>query len=114
MCDPSAVDGVAFNAAKRSGLDVLTPGWLHDCVEHARILTPRPKHRLHLSRATVERSEGRIDAFGDDHLVDVDSEDLVRLVRGDRVVNAARQRLDRRRRRQPRAGDGGGVRWELR
>jgi hypothetical protein len=90
VCDPSAVDGVAFNAAKRSGLDVLTPGWLHDCVEHARVLTPRPKHRLHLSRSTVERSEGRIDAFGDDHLVDVDLEDLVQLVRGDRVVNAAR------------------------
>ena len=89
VCDPSAVDGVAFNAAKRSGLDVLTPGWLHDCVERGRVLTPRPKHRLHLSRSTVERSEGRIDAFGDDHLVDVDLEDLVRLVRGDRVVNAA-------------------------
>jgi hypothetical protein len=84
------VDGVAFNAAKRSGLDVLTPGWLHDCVEHGRILTPRPKHRLHLSRSTVERSEGRIDVFGDDHLVDVDLEDLVQLVRGHRVVNAAR------------------------
>ena len=41
VCDPSAVDGVAFNAAKRSGLDVLTPGWLHDCVEHATRSHPK-------------------------------------------------------------------------
>ena len=54
ICDPSATNGVAFNAAKKSGLDVLTPGWLRDCVDAGAVIEPRPKHRLHLSRATVE------------------------------------------------------------
>ena len=89
ICDPSATGGVAFNAAKKSGLDVLTPGWLRDCVDAGAVIEPRPKHRLHLSRATVERNQGRVDAFGDDHLVDVDTEDAAALVAGDRVANAA-------------------------
>lgn len=90
ICDPSAVNGVAFNAAKKSGLDVLTAQWLRDCVDAGRVIEPRPKHRLHLSRATVERSQGRVDAFGDDHLVDVDTEDAAALVAGERVANAAK------------------------
>ena len=89
ICDPSATNGVAFNAAKKSGLDVLTPGWLRDCVDAGAVIEPRPKHRLHLSRGTVELSEGRVDAFGDDHLVDVDTEDAAALVAGERVANAA-------------------------
>ena len=68
---------------------MLTPGWLRDCVDAGAVIEPRPKHRLHLSRATVERSEGRVDAFGDDHLVDVDTEDAAALVAGERVANAA-------------------------
>ena len=34
----------------------------------------------------MERSRGRVDAFGDDHLVDVDTEDAAALVAGDRVA----------------------------
>ena len=117
ICDPSATNGVAFNAAKKSGLDVLTPGWLRDCVDAGRVIEPRPKHRLHLSRATVELSEGRVDAFGDDHLVDVDTEDAAALVAGERVANAAARlgpewdptTLEREMEAVGPAGAGGGV-----
>lgn len=117
ICDPSATNGVAFNAAKKSGLDVLTPGWLRDCVDAGAVIEPRPKHRLHLSRGTVELSEGRVDAFGDDHLVDVDTEDAAALVAGERVANAAARlgpewdptTLEREMEAVGPAGAGGGV-----
>ena len=85
----SARHHVQFIAAVRAGgVDVLTPEWLRECVAEGRVVEPRPRHRLHLSRATVDAAEGRVDSLGDAHDVDVNREDLHALAFGERA-NAA-------------------------
>ena len=85
----SARHHVQFIAAVRAGgVDVLTPEWLRECVAEGRVVEPRPRHRLHLSRATVDAAEGRVDSLGDAHDVDVNREDLRALAFGERA-NAA-------------------------
>ena len=76
------------SVVRRGGVDVLTPEWLRECVDEGRVVTPRPRHRLHLSRATVERAEGRVDDFGDEHAVDVASEDAAALLDSERTRSA--------------------------
>ena len=66
----------------------MTPEWLRECVAEGRVVEPRPRHRLHLSRATVDAAEGRVDSLGDAHDVDVNREDLRALAFGERA-NAA-------------------------
>ena len=86
-----AKTSVRFEAATRNpgGADVLTPEWLRACVDAGRVVAPRPKHRLFLSQHTVDAAEGRLDVFGDAHAEDVDAEDVLALLDGDRVASAA-------------------------
>ena len=76
-------------ATRGGGADVLTPEWLRACVDAGRVVAPRPKHRLFLSQHTVDAAEGRLDVFGDAHVEDVDAEDVLALLDGDRVASAA-------------------------
>ena len=86
---PEARGGVQFNAAAaEGGMDILTPDWLRECAAAGRVIPPRPRHRLYLSRCTVEDLEGGMDDFGDEHDVDVNLEDVAALIRGRRATAA--------------------------
>ena len=64
---PRAITCSSIAAVCAGGVDVLTPEWLRECVAEGRVVEPRPRHRLHLSRATVDAAEGRVDSLGDEH-----------------------------------------------
>ena len=69
-------------------MDILPPDWLRECAEAGQVIPPRPRHRLYLSRCTVEELEGAMDDFGDEHDVDVNLEDVAALIRGRRATDA--------------------------
>jgi DNA ligase-4 len=84
---PEARNGVRFKAVeKQGGMDILTPDWLRECAEAGRVIPPRPRHRLYLSRCTVDQMEGGMDDFGDEHNADVTVEDVAALLKGHRMT----------------------------
>lgn len=84
-----AMKGAQCNAVvKKGGMDILTPEWLGECVAEGHVIDPRPRHRLHLSRCTVDEAKGEMDAFGDRHDVDVNIEDVTALMSSHRATSA--------------------------
>ena len=96
IAEPEARGGVYFRVAKdHGGLDILTPDWLRECAAAGRVIDPSPRHRLHLSRCTVEAADGTMDKFGDTHSMDVDVEDVVALLQGDVAERALKSEQGR-------------------
>jgi DNA ligase-4 len=52
-------------AAASSTLDVLTPGWLRDCVAAGEIIPPAPRHRWRFALGSQLHADGKVDNFGD-------------------------------------------------